>query len=155
MKKYILKANDFVLEIELAVFEEDIDIPINSMLNVKIYSDNFSAATTMDMDIRAFRIFAEELFNVYTSLQGCAELKEPYGNSFIIFKAMTNGHIHVNGVVYNHCISGHEQELRFENEFDQTYLREFVNEIDNATSRCREVNGNERSAFNEVKVSDF
>ena len=58
----------------------------------------------------------------------------PYGNSFIIFKAMTNGHIHVNGVVYNHCISGHEQELRFENEFNQTYLREFVNEIDNATS---------------------
>ena len=30
--------------------------------------------------------------------------------------------------------TGHEQELRFENEFNQTYLREFVNEIDNATS---------------------
>ena len=137
MKKYILKASDFALEIELAAFEEDIDIPINSMLNIKICSDNFSAVTTMDMDIRAFRIFAEKLFNVYTSLQGYAELKEPYGNNFIIFKAMANGHIHVNGVVYNHCISGHEQELRFENEFDQTYLREFVNEIKNTTSVCR------------------
>ena len=131
MKKYILKASDFVLEIELAVFEEDIDIPVNSKLNIKIYSDNFSAVTTMDMDIRAFRIFARELLNVYTSLQGCAELKEPYGNNFIIFKAMTNGHIHVNGVVYNHYISGHDQELRFEKVFDQTYLREFVNEINN------------------------
>ena len=133
MRKYILKAGDFILEMELAVFEEDMDIPINSMLQIKIHSDHFSAATTMDMDIRAFRIFAEELSHVYTSLEGYAELREPYGNSFMIFKAMANGHIHVNGVVYSHCISGHEQELRFENEFDQSYLREFVREIHTAS----------------------
>ena len=126
MRKYILKAGDFVLEMELAVFEEDMDVPINSMLHIKIHSDHFSAATTMDMDIRTFRVFAEALSNVYTSLEG-------YGNSFMIFKAMANGHIHVNGVVYSHCISGHEQELRFENEFDQSYLREFVREIHTAS----------------------
>ena len=134
MKNYVLKTNDFTLEIELMVFDNDISIPLNSMLNIKIDSNNFSAVTTMDIDIRTFRIFAKELFNVYTSLQGCAELKEPYGNNFIIFKAMSNGHIHVNGIVNNHCRNGHEQELKFENEFDQTYLKEYVNEINSNLS---------------------
>lgn len=43
MRKYILKAGDFVLEMELAVFEEDMDVPINSMLHIKKYTAISSA----------------------------------------------------------------------------------------------------------------
>ena len=129
MKNYKLIADNFLLEIEFEVFEEDINLPTNSILNIKINSDNFGAITTMDIDIKMFQKFAEELFNVYASLQGYAELKETYGNNFIMFKAKSNGHIYVNGTVNNLCRNGYEQELKFENAFDQTYLKEFVNEI--------------------------
>ena len=129
MKNYILKTNDFTLEFELKVFDKDVNIPTNFILNIKINSDNFGAITTMDIDIKMFQKFAKELFDVYTTLKGCAQLKETYGNNFIIFKAMPNGHIHVNGIVNNLCRNGYEQELKFENEFDQTYLKDFVTEI--------------------------
>lgn len=129
MKNYQLIADNFILEIELIVCGEDINIPTNSILNIKIDSDNFGAETTMDINIKMFQKFARELLDVYTSLQGCAELKETYGNNFIMFKAKSNGHIYVNGIVNNLCRNGYEQELKFENEFDQTYLKEFVNEI--------------------------
>ena len=129
MKNYILKTNDFTLEFELKVFDKDVNIPTNSILNIKINSDNFGAITTMDIDIKLFQKFAKELFDVYTTLKGYARLKETYGNNFIIFKAMPNGHIYVNGIVNNLCRNGYEQELKFENEFDQTYLKDFVTEI--------------------------
>lgn len=129
MKNYKLIAENFMLEIELEVFEEDINLPINSTLNVKIDSDGFAALTSMDIDIKSFQKFAGELLNVYHSLNGYAVLKETYGSNFIMFKAISNGHICVNGVVKNLCRTGYEQELKFENEFDQTYLKDFVREI--------------------------
>lgn len=129
MKNYKLKTDNFLLEIDLKFFEEDINIPVNSILYIKINSDNFGAITTMDIDIKMFRKFAKELFNVYTALQGQAELREAYGNNFIMFEAKSNGHIYVKGRVSNLCRNGHEQELKFENKFDQTYLKDFVNDI--------------------------
>lgn len=129
MKNYRLKTNNFTLEIELKILDKDVNIPTNSILNIKINSDNFSATTTMDIGIKMFQKFARELSDVYTSLKGCAKLKETYGNNFIMFKAISNGHIYVNGIVNNLCRNGYEQELKFENEFDQTYLKEFVTKI--------------------------
>ena len=57
MKNYILKTNDFTLEFELKVFDKDVNIPTNSILNIKINSDNFGAITTMDIDIKMFQKF--------------------------------------------------------------------------------------------------
>lgn len=129
MENYKIKADNFILEIELKIFEKDINLPINSILNIKIESDNFTAFTTMDIDIKMFQKFANELLNIYNSLNGSAVLKETYGSNFIMFKATSNGHIYVNGVVNNLCRNGYEQELKFENEFDQTYLKDFVSKI--------------------------
>ena len=129
METYRLVTNDFVLEMELEVFETDIDLPVNSILNIKVESNGFTASTSMDIDVKEFHKFAHELLNVYNSLYGSAILKETYGSSFVMFKAINNGHIYVNGIVDNHCENGYEQELKFENEFDQTYLKDFVCEI--------------------------
>ncbi len=129
MATYKLITNNFMLEMELEVFEEDILIPVNSILNIKVNSDNFRASTTMDIDVKMFEAFAKELLQVYNSLSGSTILKETYGNNFIAFKATANGHIYVKGLMNNHCTNGHEQELKFENEFDQTYLKNFVDEI--------------------------
>lgn len=129
MKNYNLIADNFKLEIEIEIFKKDIEIPTNSILNVKIDSDNFTAITTMDIDLNSFKKFARELLNIYDSLDGSVILKENYGDNYIEFKANHSGHIFVNGVVHNHCRNGHIQELKFENEFDQTYLKDFVKEI--------------------------
>ena len=137
MKKHRLETNNFMLEIGLTVFEEDVNIPTNCMLNTKINSDGFTATITMDTDLRLFQNFVNELLGVYNSLNGSAELKENYGSNSIIFEATSNGHIHVKGIVTNLCRNGYEQELKFENEFDQTYLKNFVNELNNDINSIR------------------
>lgn len=129
MDHYNLTAGSFSLELWLTAFEGDISIPENAVLNTKIDSDNFAAAATMDIDIKAFRVFAGDLLKVYDSLRGSAVLKEAYGRNHIIFEALPNGHILVKGIINNYCKNGHEQELKFENEFDQSYLKDFVREI--------------------------
>lgn len=129
MDHYKLAAGSFSLVLEVIAFEGDINIPENAVLNIKIESDNFTAAATMDIDIKAFRVFAGELQKVYDSLRGTAVLKETYGRNHIIFEALPNGHICVKGIINNYCRNGHEQELKFENEFDQSYLKGFVREI--------------------------
>ena len=69
------------------------------------------------------------MLKVYDSLRGSAVLKESYGRNHIIFEALPNGHILVKGIINNYCKNGHEQELKFENEFDQSYLKDFIHEI--------------------------
>lgn len=129
MNNYKLDAGSFSLELGVIAFEGDTSIPENAVLNIKIESDNFAAADTMDIDIKMFRTFAEELLKVYASLRGTAVLKEAYGRSYITFEALANGHILVKGTINNNCRDGHEQELKFENEFDQSYLKDFVRDI--------------------------
>lgn len=129
MKTYNLTAGSFSLALEVVAFEGDINIPENAILNTKIDSDNFTAAATMDIGIKAFRVFAGDLLHLYGTLRGSAELKEAYGRNHITFEALANGHICVKGTINNNCRAGHEQELKFENEFDQTYLKDFVREI--------------------------
>ena len=83
MKNYNLIADNFKLEIEIEIFKKDIEIPTNSILNVKIDSDNFTAITTMDIDLNSFKKFARELLNIYDSLDGSVILKENYGDNYI------------------------------------------------------------------------
>ena len=45
------------------------------------------------------------------------------------FSAKTGGHIKVTGRLNNKNAFGYTQEISFENEIDQTYLREFVNQL--------------------------
>ena len=75
----IIDGADFI-KIIISFIYKDVNIPTNSILNIKINSDNFGAITTMDIDIKMFQKFAKELFDVYTTLKGCAQLKETYGH---------------------------------------------------------------------------
>ena len=45
------------------------------------------------------------------------------------FVAETGGHIRVMGRLNNKSAFGYTQEINFENEIDQTYLRDFVNRL--------------------------
>lgn len=128
--KHILHTNNFTLEIELQVFEKDFELPVNAILNISVQSDGFGAKTTMDIDVKELSKFAFGLKNLYDILIGTIRLEEPYGlHNYIEFSGNGNGYINVVGVLNNYCRNGLEQELQFRNEFDQTYLNEFANEL--------------------------
>lgn len=128
--KHSLDSGNFKLEWELQIFENDISFPINTILAVTVLSDGFSAQTTMDISIKDFSVFTCNLKQLYDTLQGSARLEEPYGmHNHIEFLCTENGYIAVNGILNNYVKNGLEQELHFENEFDQTYLKDFVNEL--------------------------
>lgn len=128
--KHRLSTEDFTVEIEIDINEEEFDYPINSTLDIYVESDKFGARTTMDIDIKEFAIFVCNLKHLYDFLQGSARIEQPYSiYNYIEFSAKRDGHILVKGCLNNHYRNGFEQELSFENEFDQTYLKRFANEL--------------------------
>ena len=58
--EYPLHTENFLLTIKPKVFEADIDLPSNTVLEVAIQSDGFSAHTTMDIDIKEFAKFIKQ-----------------------------------------------------------------------------------------------
>lgn len=120
--KHRLSTEDFTIEIGVYINEEEFNYPINSTLDIYVESDKFGARTTMDIDIKEFAVFVCHLKQLYDFLHGLARIEQAYSTyNYIEFSAKGNGHILVKGCLNNHCRNGFEQELSFENEFDQTY----------------------------------
>ncbi len=127
MTEHVLESNGFCLRLVLNVFESDIELPINTNMTVSVTNIEFSAKADMDIDIKAFADFTDKLKKVYDTLSGEAMIKEPYGNQrYISFQAEKTGHIIVNGYL---CDDMKNNELHFENSFDQTFLKTFSNEL--------------------------
>lgn len=127
MFEHILESNDFCLRLCMNVFDSDIEYPINTNMTVFVTSNGFSAKTNMDIDIKAFAEFTDKLNKVYDTLSGEAMIKEPYGyQRYISFLADKKGYIIVKGYL---CDDMKNNELRFENCFDQTFLKPFSNEL--------------------------
>lgn len=127
--KHRLDAGNLTLEIELIIREKDIQFPENTVMDIYVNSDEFSARTYMDIDIKEFSDFSGKLFDVYQFLKGAAVIEEPYGKNFIKFEALKRGHIKIEGVLDSKFKNGFTQKLFFESEFDQTYLGDFSKEL--------------------------
>ncbi len=127
--KHRLDAGNLTLEIELTIYENDIQFPENTVMDIYVNSDNFSARTYMDIDIEQFSVFSGKLFDIYRFLKGTAVIEEPYGKNYIKFEALKRGHIQIEGVLDNKFKNGFTQKLFFENEFDQTFLGNFSKEL--------------------------
>lgn len=126
---YKLHTDSFSIILKTTVFETDIEYPENTILEVCLKSDDFSACTTMDIDIKEFNIFISQINNLYETLEGSTQIKESYGNQFIEFSVDKKGTILVSGFLHNNYKNGNYQSLQFENSFDQTYLMKFVNSL--------------------------
>ena len=128
-KMYRIEADTFILELIPKIFEDDLVYPVNVYLGVKVSSYGYSADTFMDVGVQEIAQFALRLNDLYETLSGESRLEEPYGvHNYIEFFAETGGHIRVMGRL-NNSPSGYTQELYFENEIDQTYLREFAKRL--------------------------
>lgn len=119
-----LETGSFSLLLKLKVFHSDIQYPNNAALELTLQSGDFRGCTSMDIDIKEFRRFVCGLNGLYETLQGSAAIAEPYGKQVIQFSTDHSGHIHVSGMI---CNGG--QSLRFENSFDQTFLKPFVSSL--------------------------
>ena len=129
MVHHILDAEDFRLVLEPEIFEEDIQCPSNTILHVRVESGGFSACADMDVDVKELARFALDLRGLYETLSGTARIEEPYGmRMYIALTGIGLGHIAVKGFVRNWAQTGCN-ELTFENEFDQTFLKDFAREL--------------------------
>ena len=122
----LLEAENFNLSLDFQVFESDIAYPSNTILSISVSSSGFSASTTMDIDIKAFCNFCNELEIVYNTLKGSAKIQEAYGNQYILFSGDCLGHIRASGFLDSQGANGFWQELKFENCIDQTYFPRFL-----------------------------
>ena len=127
---YRIEADTFSLELFPEIHEQDFAYPVNVNLGVKVSSYGYSADTFMDVGVQGIAEFALQLKNLYETLTGQARLEEPYSvHNYIEFSVKTGGHIRVTGRLNNKSAFGYTQEINFENEIDQTYLRRFVNRL--------------------------
>ena len=131
--KFMLESEQFSLSLDLQVFEPDIEYPSNTILSVCVSSSGFSASTTMDIDIKAFCNFCNELEIVYNTLKGSAKIQEAYGNQYILFSGDRLGHIMISGFLDSQGANGFLQELKFKNCIDQTYFPSFLKRLTNFT----------------------
>ena len=127
---YRIEADTFILEFVPEIHEQDFAYPVNVYLGVKVSSYGYSADTFMDVGVQGIAEFALHLKDLYETLSGEARLEEPYSvHNYIEFIAETGGHIRIMGRLNNKSAFGYTQEIVFENEIDQTYLRDFVNRL--------------------------
>ena len=128
MIEYVLNTDKFYLSLCFDIYEDEFAYTVNTIMTVSVTSDGFSASADLDIDIKEFVKFAKELKKVYDSLNGSATIKEPYGyGEYISFSADNRtGYITVKGFI---CDDLRNNELRFENSFDQTYLKTFSSDL--------------------------
>ncbi len=122
--EYQLNDKNFSLTLVPNIFEETC-YP-NTLLDVTVQSDGFSANTTMDIDIKEFAKFAFDLTHIYETLSGEARIEEPYGqHMYVSFMGNGRGHIAIKGYLNKGNHTGNEQTLEFQNDIDQTCLKNF------------------------------
>lgn len=129
---------NFNLQLQLKVFESDIPYPSNTIMTVAVDSDGFCGKTEMEIDIKQFVEFSNELSTIYSTLNGTAIIQEPYGEEqFVKFNGDGSGHVTVNGKFTSNNRNGFAQSLFFENNIDQTCLQDFVKSLSGMCAQYR------------------
>ena len=124
--KHILEANNLHLELNMNIFEKDIKYSSNAIMSMTFKCNEFSAQTSMDIDIKEFAVFVEKICAMYEKLNGTALIKEPYGNEqFIEFSCNKTGCIVIKGFLCN-LNDTSSYKLNFEKTIDQTYIENFI-----------------------------
>lgn len=122
---FTLNTEHFSLSLSLDVFENDIQYPSNTIMNVSVRSGGFAGCASMDIDIKEFAKFALDTCDIYEKLTGKTEIREPYGrHMYLSLSGDGKGHICIKGML-NHD----SQTLAFENRIDQTCFRTFACEL--------------------------
>ncbi len=113
---YTIKTENFILTLT----------PVANSVMINVWSEGFSAESCFDTEEALIAGFASQLNEMYQKLDGSAIIQDLYEtDSYIVFIAQKRGHIAVRGEI-TWTRNRHTQQLTFENEIEQTYLRDFV-----------------------------
>jgi hypothetical protein len=91
---------------------------------VNIKSGHFSCSD-VNLYFNDLNCFYRELKLIYENLKGSAQLKTNYEDNNISFKATSLGHIELTGMLREG-----NQSFNFHFEFDQSYLPDFLQQIE-------------------------
>ena len=130
MYEHTLENDHFYLRL---VFEKDFNNQFLTDLTVFVKNEAFAAKADLVILTEDFVKFTTELKKVYDALRGEAIIKERVAyERYISFRATKTGHIVVEGFL---CDDMKNNELRFINSFDQTFLKQFSDELWSAYSK--------------------
>lgn len=116
---YTIKTTDFCLEFT----------PGADSILIHVRCGGFSGTACFDAEDFLIADFALQLKEMYEKLEGSAKIQDLYEtDSYIEFAAQRFGHILIRGMLIRNE-RRHTQQLTFEYEADQTYLRNFVAEL--------------------------
>ena len=125
---YTIKTEDFNLQLT----------PGADSLMVDVRCDGFSGHACFDMEDFLIADFILQIKEMYENLEGSAKLQDLYEtDGFIEFSAQKFGHILVRGKLVR-MRQKLTQQIQFEYELDQSYLKEFVMALAAGYSRYSE-----------------
>ena len=129
---YRIETENFILELLPHEYQETFLLLQNNSLRIKVFSYGFSADFFIDADDFCIDDFSACLSELYKTRKGTAELEDLYSAySIVKFVAKPDGYIRIFERLNNKKAYGYEQELTFDNETDQIYLREFITALFN------------------------
>ena len=124
--EYVLHAGEFSLWLHPEL-SEDGSLPSDTLyLDIAVKSNGFSGSTSVSIRSSELSKFALDLNSLYHNLSGEAWIE---GHSFLSFTGNGRGHIAVRGSLFQGTGIGDEHTLTFQNQIDQTDLKEFCAQL--------------------------
>lgn len=129
-----LRSGENLVAIEdFDVCREDADAgnPYNTTFGLQVISGAFRGYAPCEYDIREFRVFVEQLCELYAFRRSRVVLSEIGYGSHITLSLDRTGHIEVAGKILD---NGGEQCLTFTFQTDQSMLPPFIRDLKNMIS---------------------
>ena len=104
------------------------DIYYNTSFNLEVKSGFFSGTAPCEYDIKEFRHFVSELYQMYDFKKQNVELNDICYGSKVVFNADKTGHINVSGEIFGKAM---RHALKFSFNIDQSVLKQFISELQN------------------------
>lgn len=127
---HLIETELFQLELTVMLIDQRIGAPENTLVRIKVFSDNFSADGSIHVDYKTIGLFARQLRHIYETSRGTASISGIRDSrNYIEFRASTDGRIRVRGTLEAKGNSGFNQELNFENGFERDQFAAFVDDM--------------------------
>ncbi|MBE6737870.1 MAG: hypothetical protein E7566_04380 [Ruminococcaceae bacterium] len=125
MNTAVLKYENNFIKISDFLYHQN-DIYYNTDFNIEVRSGSFCGIAPCEYDIKDFKIFVEELIEMYNFKRKNVTLIEICYGSEVNFEADKTGHITISGEIFG---QGMEHSLKFSFISDQTALKPFIDQL--------------------------
>lgn len=111
--------------------DADAGTPYNTTFGIRVVSGAFQGYASCEYDIKDFRIFVDQLCELYAFQRDRVVLSEICYGSHVTLSMDKVGHVKVAGLIFDNAM---EQSLTFAFEADQSTLPPFIDGLKNMIS---------------------